>query len=91
MWTGKARAALITQGRPVSASSIPTDLLATDVPVYARYRLRSCPCQNRILARNLTDDRDSIYPLLFGSIQHNASSKPARAMGVTLIVRLGGR
>jgi iron complex outermembrane receptor protein len=37
-------------------------------------------------ARNLFNNKDATYPLLFGDIQHNASYQPARTYGVDFIV-----
>ena len=39
-----------------------------------------------IWARNLTDNKDPVYALIFGSSEHNASYQPARTFGADFIV-----
>jgi iron complex outermembrane receptor protein len=37
-------------------------------------------------AKNLLNNKDATYPLLFGDIQHNSSFQPARTYGVDVII-----
>jgi iron complex outermembrane recepter protein len=91
IYQGKFRAAPFTDVTTATPVFAPYEINPARWIVNARVALRdikfgSLTGELGVWSRNLTNNRDAVYPLQFGSIQHNASYQPARTFGADFIV-----